>query len=56
VVAEVTLVGPTDQIAPKFDQLGAMLLEHVDSRQTRAGGGDGPIGHGMTSRAPAVNQ
>jgi DNA-binding IclR family transcriptional regulator len=44
VVAEVTLVGPTAQIAPRADQLIATLLEHVDRWQVRGGGGGtGPI-------------
>ena len=43
VVAEVTLVGPTSQIAPRADHLAATLLEHVDDWQVRVGGGHGPI-------------
>jgi DNA-binding IclR family transcriptional regulator len=42
VVAEVTLVGPTSQIAPKAKKLGRTLLEHVDRWQTRVSSG-GPI-------------
>jgi DNA-binding IclR family transcriptional regulator len=42
VVAEVTLVGPTTQIAPKADKLARTLLKHVDKWQTRVGSG-GPI-------------
>jgi len=43
VVAEVTLVGPTTQIAPRIDQLSATLLEHVDSWRLRVGGSNAPI-------------
>jgi DNA-binding IclR family transcriptional regulator len=42
VVAEVTLVGPSSQIAPKAKKLGRTLLEHVDRWQTRVSSG-GPI-------------
>jgi DNA-binding IclR family transcriptional regulator len=43
VVAEVTLVGPTSQIAPKAKKLSATLLEHVDGWQKRVGNGQAPI-------------
>jgi len=39
VVAEVTLVGPSSQIAPKAKKLGRTLLEHVDRWQTRVSSG-----------------
>jgi DNA-binding IclR family transcriptional regulator len=35
-VAEVTVVGPTDSIAPRVEELSRILLQHVDSWQTRS--------------------
>jgi DNA-binding IclR family transcriptional regulator len=35
-VAEVTVVGPTDAIAPRAEELSKILLRHVDSWRTRS--------------------
>jgi DNA-binding IclR family transcriptional regulator len=35
-VAEVTIVGPTNNIAPRIDELSTILLQHVDSWRTRS--------------------
>lgn len=43
IVAEVTLVGPTTQIAPRAKKLSATLLEHVDTWQSRSYGTVSPI-------------
>ncbi|UKA64384.1 IclR family transcriptional regulator [Arthrobacter sp. FW306-04-A] len=36
VVAEVTLVGPTSEMKPRAEELGRLLLEHVDSWRNRS--------------------
>lgn len=42
-VAEVTIVGPTTQIAPRAKKLSEILLKHVDQWQSRSNGAVSPI-------------